>query len=222
MHDLQERLETIGFKPLRQPLVDAQLVQWQAVYRELMTPAYILQLFGLPSEALAAKISSIAEVLAESHFRALQRPDAAQNPFVTTAFANRYAEGEAGLPLYLQQAYYEPLRRERLDNRLKLHQGNVLEQMAQLAQQNGAFDLISLSNIADWMNDSQFASVVTQARAFLKVGGTLLARTATGSRMINQVMAAYMDTDSEFDTALADVERGPWFRTIAVGFRPAD
>jgi hypothetical protein len=91
--------------------------------------------------------------------------------------------------------------------------------MAPLAAQYGPFDLISISNIADWMTDVQFGAVVAQAQGCLAPGGALLARTATGSSMIAEVMASRMETDRAFDTRLLDIERGPWFRTIAVGFR---
>ena len=56
-------------------------------------------------------------------------------------------------------------------------------------------------------------------RSCLAPGGALLARTATGSAMIREVMETGMATDPAFDAKLLEVERGPWFRTIAVGFR---
>lgn len=77
---------------------------------------------GLPSEALAARISTISGILAETHFRALQKRDAAANPYMTTVFDNAYATSfaEAGLPLYLQQNGQEMLRRTGIEIRLHL------------------------------------------------------------------------------------------------------
>jgi S-adenosylmethionine:diacylglycerol 3-amino-3-carboxypropyl transferase len=222
MHDICVRLCAAGFDPLGRPLEDADLPAWKAVYTDLMTADYIRQLFGLPSEALAARIASIAGIIGECHFRALQQPHAARNPFLTTVFAGAYATtaGEDGLPLYLQQEGQAALQRLGTRARLRLHAGNMLEQMAALASTYGPYDMISISNIADWMTAEQFAATVTSARGCLAPGGALLARTATGSPMIVNVMGQHMAMDNAFNDELLRVERGPWFRTIAVGFHP--
>jgi S-adenosylmethionine:diacylglycerol 3-amino-3-carboxypropyl transferase len=221
MREIVTRLYAAGFAPLQRPLKVEELPAWQAVYCEVMTPAYILDLFGLPSEGLAARIAGAANHLSACHFRALQKSHAARDPFVTTVFTGAYATtgGEDGLPLYLQMQGQAALQRLGTHGRLRLHSGNMIEQMTALAQAHGAFDLISLSNIADWMSDAQFAGVVTQARECLREGGALLARMGTGSTMIVDVMAQHMHTDNTFNVELLNVERGPWFRTIAVGFR---
>jgi S-adenosylmethionine:diacylglycerol 3-amino-3-carboxypropyl transferase len=221
MHDICERLRAAGFEPLGRALETADLLAWKAVYTGLMTADYVRQLFGLPSEALAARIASISGYIGECHFRALQQPHAAHNPFLTTVFAGAYATtaGEDGLPLYLQQEGQAALRRLGTQARLRLHAGNMLEHMAPLADAYGSFDLISISNIADWMTAEQFAATIANARACLAPGGALLARTATGSPMIVDVMGQHMPMNRAFNDELLLVERGPWFRTIAVGFR---
>jgi S-adenosylmethionine:diacylglycerol 3-amino-3-carboxypropyl transferase len=220
MHDIQAGLHAAGLAPFQRPLLENDLPAWREVYTSLFTPAYILNLFSLPSESLAAKIADIAGLLGEYHFQALQQPQPEQNPYLTTVFASTYAvaAGEAGFPLYLQEQGQSALRRLGARERLRLHASNLLEQMPALATVYGPYDLISLSNIADWMNEEQFGAVVNQAKTCLKPGGALLARTATGQPMIQQVMAQYMRTEGEFNQELAQIERGPWFRTIAVGF----
>lgn len=219
MHDIQAGLHTAGFAPLQRPLSDAELPVWQSIYTELFTPAYVVELFSFP-EALAAKFSSLAYLLGDCHFHALRQPQPEHNPYITTVFANAYAAaaGEDGFPLYLQEQGQTALRRLGTRERLRLHAGNLLEQMPMLAAAYGPYDLISLSNIADWLNETQFGAVVAQAKACLNPGGALLARTATGQPMIQQVMAQHLHTDSSFNQELAHIERGPWFRTIAVGF----
>ncbi len=221
MRDIHAHLLAAGFAPLRRPLADAELPKWRSVYIDLMTAAYIRDLFGLPSEALAAKIAAISGYLGECHFHALRQPHSERNPFVTTVFADAYATAadEEGLPLYLQLQGQAALRRLGTEDRLRLQIGNMVERMAPLADAYGPFDLISISNIADWMTDAQFGAFVVQAHSCLAPGGALLARTATGSTMIREVMAARMQFDPAFDAKLLEVERGPWFRTIAVGFR---
>lgn len=221
MHDVQERLAAAGFAPLRRPLADDELPRWQAVYTELMTPAYIRATFGMPSEALAARIAGIAGYLAEQHFRALQQPDAQHNYFLTTAFANCYAHdaGDEGLPLYLQEDSWAALRRLGTQDRFHLKVGNILEQLEQLAGESGPFDLISISNIADWMSDEQYSGAVARIAGTLRPGGALLARTGTGNPMILEQTGKHLRMEPDFNRELSRVERGPWFRTIAAGFR---
>lgn len=221
MHDIQRHLQAAGFAPLERPLKDDELPAWKAVYIELMTPAYIHDLFGLPSEGLAAKIAGIAGYLGECHFRALQQPQPEHNYFLTTVFANSYARaaGDGGLPLYLQTQGQTALARFGTQERLYLHPGNILEQMKPLTTTYGPFDLISISNIADWLSDTQFSTTVNQVSDYLKLGGALLARTGTGSRMIIEVMGQHMQMEETFNADLLQVERAPWFRTIAAGFR---
>ena len=152
MHDIQDHLRAAGFDPLGRPVLDQELGEWTDVYATLMTPAYIRDLFGMASEALAARIAGISRILGACHFRALQQPQPERNPFVTTVFANAYASaaGDAGLPLYLQTEGQAALRRLGVGPRLQLGVGNVLEQMRLLASASGPFDLISLSNTVSY------------------------------------------------------------------------
>jgi S-adenosylmethionine:diacylglycerol 3-amino-3-carboxypropyl transferase len=138
-----------------------------------------------------------------------------------TAFENRYAHdaGEDGFPAYLQARVYLALRESGGLDRLHLHTGSIFDQAKVLASASGAFDLISISNIADWMDDRQFGEIVGQMRECLTPGGALLARTATGSSMIIDVMNRLLRSEVGFYDELARVERGPWFRTLAAGFR---
>jgi S-adenosylmethionine:diacylglycerol 3-amino-3-carboxypropyl transferase len=125
----------------------------------------------------------------------------------------------AGLPLYLQLEGQAALLRLGTQERLRLHAGNFLEQLAPLAQAYDRFDLISISNIAEWMNGAQLHALVRQAYDLLNPGSALLARTATGGSTIVDVIRQHMHMNEALNTALAEVERGPWFRVIAAGFR---
>ncbi len=222
MHDIQHGLRQAGFETLIFPHDETRLDLWCSVYQNLMTPTYIQSAFGLQSTALAGKIAGIAGYLGECHFHAVRAVNAMLNPFVTTVFTNRYADeaGEQGFPLYLQDNRQAALRRSGSTDRLHLHVGNILEVMTQVATSKGAFDLISISNIADWMTESQFADLVQQVKAYLRSDGAFLARTATPNPMIRTVTESLLEVDLEFTTKLQTVERGPWFRAIAAGLMP--
>jgi S-adenosylmethionine:diacylglycerol 3-amino-3-carboxypropyl transferase len=221
MRAFRVALHEAGFEPLHQKLHEADLPAWQAAYTRVGTPDRIREVFGIQAEALAQKIAGIVGRLGECHFRFLQRPDALRNPFVTTVFADSYATaaGELGYPLYLQAAGQEALRRSGARNRLRLHVSNMISGMQALAEEADLYDLISISNIADWMTAEQFAGVAAMARDCLRDDGVLLARTASGNTVIYDAMAQFLHVDDAFNRALTLVERGPWFRAISAGFK---
>jgi S-adenosylmethionine:diacylglycerol 3-amino-3-carboxypropyl transferase len=221
MRAFRVALREAGFEPLHQKLYEADLPAWQAAYMRVGTSDRIREVFGIQAEALAQKIAGIVGRLAECHFRFLQRSDASKNPFVTTVFADAYATaaGEQGYPLYLQAAGQDALRQLGKRERLHLHVGNMIADMTTLAAERSGFDLISISNIPDWMNAEQFAEVAAMARACLNDNGALLARTASGNAVIIDVMAQHLQVDEQFNATLTRTERGPWFRTISAGFK---
>ena len=221
MREVQKQLIAAGFHLLPQQLRDEDLPTWQAAYAAVMTVPYFLNVFGLPNEAAAAKLASFAHRTAECHFRALQQPNAAHNYFLTTALLNQYAlsAGDAGLPAYLQTNAQASLKQSTKLNQLYLHAGNIVEQANLLTANSGPFDVISISNIVEWMNDSQFDGMLIQLRTCLKPGGAILARSVSSSRMIIDGMAKHMRIDPALNQTLPQVERGPWFRTISAGFR---
>lgn len=222
MHDLQYHLAQAGFVPLISLHDENTLPQWLAVYTTLMTSAYIQTAFGLPSVALAEKIAGIAPYLGSCHFHAIRTQNAHLNPYITTAFANSYAieAGEAGFPLYLQQRGQAFLQSEEKVPHLQLHTGNLLEKMTQIATTEGKFDLISISNIADWLNETQFTTLLLQVKQSLQPDGAFLARTATPNPMIQKLTGEQLRTDEKITHKLIGIERGPWFQRIAAGFNP--
>lgn len=222
MHDLQAGLRAAGFAPLQRPPLDQELVAWQSVYKTIGTPTYMHALFRLPNAEFADKVAGLAPTIAEAHFRALQQPAPQRNPYLTTVFADSYAvaAGEEGYPLYLQMTGQAALRRLGVAERLRLHVGNIVEHLPRLSAQHGLFDLISLSNIADWMTITQLTAVLTAVKGALAPGGAVLMRTANPALSLVAVMQQQMHMDAALNTTLQQVERGPWFRTIVAGFQP--
>lgn len=222
MHDIYTRLRQVGFEPLVRPLQDDELELWQSVYTAIMNSSYILELFGLPSEALASKISGIAWYMGQLHFKAVQQPGSDRNYFVTTVFKHYYATraGEEGLPIYLQKAGQQALRLPGRLEQLKLHQGNLLEKMVAIAEGEEPFDLISISNIADWMSEDDLRKLVVRAKGYIKPGGAFLARALNPAQKLADALGHSLILDSEFNSNLPEIERGPWFRQVVAGFNP--
>lgn len=221
MQDLVAALAEVGIAPLEDDPTSIDPIQWLNAYARVLTPEHLQRRFGFPNPAVATRLAALTPHLAAQHLRALRQLDAGRNPYVTTVFARGYAmlAGEAGLPDYLQHNGQAALHRLGIDTRLALHHGNLLTLMPQLAAQGGAYDLISLSNIADWMDEAQIQALVEAARTCLRPGGGLLLRAANPDAPIRPVVMAVLESDSALDAALPAIERGPWFRTLAVGFR---
>lgn len=220
-HDVQQGLRTGGFDPIRRPPTDGERAAWTAVYSEVMTVDYVREVMTIAGETFAARVAGQAAVLAGYHADALNQPQPECNPYLTTVFDNRYATaaGEAGLPLYLQPQGQAALKQIGTRERLRLHAGNIIELMTPLAADAGGFHLISLSNITDWMSDEVFSGLLAKVRACLKPGGGLLARKATGGYTLTKVMQQHLQVDPAFNAELLQIERGPFWRDIAVGFR---
>lgn len=219
-HDIQDRLAAAGFDPLRRPPTEDEQAAWEAAYNEVMTIDYIREVMNIAGETFAARIAGQATLLADYHARALHQPQPERNPYLTTVFENRYAAaaGEEGLPLYLQAAGQAALKQLGTQARLWLHAGNIVDLMTPLAEGTGGFHLISLSNITDWMSDEMFDGLVVRARDCLRPGGALLARKATRGYTLAEVMQQHLQLDPAFNAELLSIERGPFWRDIAVGF----
>lgn len=219
MQDLVAALAEEQIRPLHNDPAAIDATRWAAAYARVLTPAHIQSRFQFPSEAVAARLAALGPHLAGQHLRALRQPGATENPYVTTVFAGSYAAGEAGLPRYLQHDGQAALRALGVAKRLALHHGNLLTLMPQLLAHGQGYDLVSLSNIADWMDEAQVRSLVEATCACLRPGGALLLRAANPAAPIRQAVAAAMDVDPILDAELPAIERGPWFRTVAAGFR---
>lgn len=221
MQDLVAALGEAGIAPLHDDPATIDDMQWIAAYARVLTPDHVQRRFSFPNPGVAARLAALAPHLAANHLWALRQPSAAHNPYVTTVFAAGYAiaAGETGLPRYLQQSGQATLRALGISSRLALHQGNLLTLLPQLAAQGGAYDLISLSNIADWMDETQIQSLVAASCASLKPGGALLIRAANPAAPVRPAVVAAMDVDPALDARLPAIERGPWFRTVVTGFR---
>lgn len=221
MQDLVAALTEAGIAPLHDDPATIDDAHWVAAYSRVLTPEHLQRRFSFPNPGVAARLAALARHLAARHLWAIRQPGAAANPYVTTVFAGDYAiaAGEPGLPRYLQHNGQAALRALGIAARLALHQGNLLDLMPQLAARGGAYDLISLSNIADWMDEPQVRSLVQASCACLRPGGALLIRAANPEALIRPAVAAAMDVDPALDARLPAIERGPWFRTVVAGFR---
>eukprot|EP00850_Spirogloea_muscicola_P000949 SM000003S11194 [mRNA] locus=s3:1496667:1499382:+ [translate_table: standard] len=143
-------------------------------------------------------------------------------------FAGRLPEGGAcgGFPLYLTNEGAAALRATAVTEEpssgadcvhLTVHVGDAVAVAQCLCREEGApFDLITLSNIGDWMSDDKFCTFVKATASCLADEGILLQR-----RMVGRQRAAFegsLHVDEALLAAVAEAERTCvyWRRTDAV------
>ena len=69
------------------------------------------------------------------------------------------------------------------------------------------------------MSHEVLSGLMAKARDCLQPGGTLLARKATHGYILTEVMPQHLRLDPAFNAKLLQIERGPFWHDIAVGFR---
>lgn len=94
----------------------------------------------------------------------LGRPDAMDNYFLHHVFLGHYVDRAGALPAYLEGTF--PVR-----DRPEMLQGGVAD-----VPDLGEFDLVSLSNIFDWMPESEVAALARHLTARMRPGAAVLYR----------------------------------------------
>jgi len=132
----------------------------------------------------------------------LGRPDAARNPFLQHLLLGRYRAEDA--PAFLQC-------RTLAAPRWVL---GSLEDVGDL----GAYDLVSLSNVLDWSDDTLAAAWMTRLRA-LRRGSVVVVRQLNNQRDLTR----FLGEDFVLDTALGDAltarERALFYERVLVAVR---
>ncbi|RKU15730.1 DUF3419 domain-containing protein [Candidatus Poribacteria bacterium] len=138
--------------------------------------------------------------------KGLTSAEAFDNYFLHHVFLGYYLQRPASLPYYL---FAPPA-----DYRFQMVKG-TLDQVPELQ----CFDLISLSNIMDWMPLTEIVSLMSYLQNEMKSGATVL------YRQLNNYtdLSTYFGDSFEFNTALGvrfqEIERSLFYASVHVGER---
>lgn len=217
MH-IQQKLSAYGLDPLAD-FAQQDHERFVSAFTETYTLPLIKATFDIAGDVAAQRISEQAGSIARKYIKKLTagRPDL--NYLLTTFFKNSYAHyaGDEGYPLYLQPSVYSELREKIAGCRPVWITDSIVTFLEQNPASN-TFDLISISNIADWLPAGDYEMLLRLVKKNLKKGGALVARKATGGYPLAEVTVKYLSVDHALSDKLISIERGPMWSDIVVAY----
>lgn len=212
---LSAQFSALGLDPLQNPAQSLTHPGWQDWVESIFTPEELVNIFGeIPVKGWQGL--SFGEHFAQRLAVALNKMPPKENYFMTQLFANSYAEGLKGVPVYLQGTAQGTILALGA-HRLKLHGGQFLEKVVELGQ-SGGFDLISMSNFGDGMAPDELQGAIATITQQLNPGGALIGRRLKGRYDLGALMGQSLHVDRELSARLLGMERSYLYEEVVVGF----
>jgi len=180
-HDIQVALSEANYDPLHH--ADRLSLARDPVFLSCFKKVYSYNNFSRRFSNLHIDTKAMDEMV-QRHLDVLGRPNLGENYFFHYYYTNYHIDKEKGLPLYLQEQEQEKIRLfGATTDRLDIHIGDVTEIAPRLYNaRNRPYDVISISNILDWIPESSAPEFVEVFFPLLSEGGVLIARHETKSR----------------------------------------
>lgn len=178
---------------------------WAVAFELYFSDALLNTMFG-PDATQHAETGSYPRYFQQVFEKGLTAPAAFENYFLHHVFLGYYLERPASLPYYL---FAPPT-----DYRFQMVAGTV-DQVPELQR----FDLISLSNIMDWMPLPESTALIRHLQNGMKAGASVLYR-----QLNNYIdLSPHFGDSFEFNTALGarfqNSERSLFYTSVHVGKR---
>jgi len=218
-HDIQEELALHKFNPIAKGGKRAALAK-NPEFVECFQRVYGYENFKRRFAKLHITTAAMNEMI-KRHLEVLARPNVEDNYFFRYYYTNYHIDKAQGLPLYLQEEPQEAIRQLGAGpSRLRFHIGDVISVASRLCQErSSAFDMISISNILDWVPENSAAEFVQSFHDLLKPGGMLVARHETKAKAYFPSLLSNLTgftLDPEFNLHLHHTERSLLMRdTVA-------
>ena len=178
---------------------------WQVAFDLYFSDSLLNAMFG-PDATQHAEAGSYPRYFQTLFENGLTSAGAFDNYFLHHVFLGYYLQRPASLPYYLLASP--------IDYCFQMVEGTLAE-VPELQR----FDLISLSNIMDWMPLTEIAALMEQLQSGMKSGASVLYRQLNNSTDLS----AYFGDSFEFDTALGiqfqEIERSLFYSSVHVGKR---
>jgi S-adenosylmethionine:diacylglycerol 3-amino-3-carboxypropyl transferase len=216
-HDIQEELSTAGYDPLNR--ADRSSLPHDPAFVGCFQQVYSYTNFKKRFANLHIDTKAMEEMI-HRHLEVLSRPNLHDNYFFHYYYTNYHIDKETGLPLYLQEQAQEKIRLlGATSERLSVHIGDVTEVAPRLHNaRNKPYDVISISNILDWIPETSAPDFVEVFYPLLSEGGVLIARHETKPKTYFAALArkTSFHFDAEFNRQLFAMERSLLIRdTVA-------
>ncbi|MFP2925567.1 DUF3419 family protein [Pyxidicoccus sp. 3LG] len=175
---------------------------WPVAFELALAASFLHAMFG-PSATQHAEPGSYPGYFRSVFERGLQREDAPRNPFLQHVLLGRYRAEDA--PEYL--CADRPLT-------LSLVEGSLPD-----VPNLGRFDVISLSNIFDWSDDTLVASWAALLSREARPGCAVLCRQLNNRRDLRRFFEPAFRFDDALGAELLAKDRSLFYERIEVGFR---
>ena len=178
---------------------------WQVAFDLYFSDSLLNAMFG-PDATQHAEPGSYPRYFQTLFENGLASPTAFDNYFLHHVFLGYYLQRPASLPYYLLSPP--------TDYRFQMVEG-TLDRVPNLQR----FDLISLSNIMDWMPLTEIVALISHLQNEMKSGASLLYRQLNN----DTDLSTYFGDSFAFNTALGvrfqEIERSLFYSSIHVGKR---
>ena len=178
---------------------------WPVAFDLYFSDALLNTMFG-PEATQHAETGSYPRYFQRLFEKGLTAAAAFDNYFLHHVFLGYYLQRPGSLPYYL----LEPPT----DYRFQMVTG-TLEQVPQLQR----FDLISLSNIMDWMPIAEIAALIRHLQNEMKSGATVLYRQLNNYTDLSTDFGDSFEFDTAVGVQFQEIERSLFYATVHVGRR---
>ncbi|WP_164009507.1 DUF3419 family protein [Pyxidicoccus trucidator] len=177
---------------------------WPVAFELALASPFLHAMFG-PAATQHAAPGSYPGYFQAVFERGLQRADAPRNPFLQHVLLGAYRPEDAPEYLRAQQPVV-----------LTLVEGSLPD-----VPGLGRFDVVSLSNIFDWSDDSLVASWVALLSREARPGCAVLLRQLNNQRNLRRFFEPAFEFDDALGAELLAKDRSLFYERIEVGFRRA-
>ena len=176
---------------------------WPVVFDLYLSDSILNTMFG-PEATQHATPGSYPGYFRELFERGLRRDDAFDNYFLHHVLLGHYLEREAALPSFLVGAP--------VDFRFEFHLG-MLTEVGNVEKH----DLVGLSNITDWMAESDIREIVDFLCRTMKSGAQVMYRQLNNDTDLEAMFGDVFEFDSEQGRVLWERDRSLFYSTVHVG-----
>ena len=178
---------------------------WSVAFDLYFSDSLLNAMFG-PDATQHAEAGSYPRYFQQLFEKGLTSLNAFDNYFLHHVFLGYYLQRPASLPYYLLSPP--------TDYRFEMVEG-TLDQVPELQR----FDLISLSNIMDWMPLAEIAALINHLQNNIKSGASLLYRQLNNHTDLSTDFGDVFEFNAALGVRFQEVERSLFYASVHVGKR---
>lgn len=179
---------------------------WPVAFKLFMSNDLLHAMFG-PNAIQWAPEGSYPEYFRKIFEAGLLRDDASTNYFLHHVFLGHYLNNPHSLPDYLSRP---------LSNKTPF---NFINGLVQDAGKLSTFDMISLSNIFDWMSPREVQQLVAQLTSEMKSGSWVIYRQLNNDSDLERIFGTAFNFDTNLANALHNRDRSLFYSSLHLGQR---